>query len=131
MTTVDSISVGRFDQNLAVQRIPPPAAELAATPGAAGGHVPCSCRIYDFLLHSMTSYSRSQWLRVYDFLLHSMTHAAQKNTENRPEDSKSWPLECLNKGSVYAHVCVSSKPLVWTSSTHHMPERCAKELSRA
>jgi hypothetical protein len=34
MTTVDSISVGRFDQNLAVQRIPPPphAAQLAATP---------------------------------------------------------------------------------------------------
>ncbi len=28
-TTVDSISVGRFDQNLAVQRIfPPPAAQL-------------------------------------------------------------------------------------------------------
>ena len=27
-TTVDSISVGRFDQNLAVQRISPPVAQL-------------------------------------------------------------------------------------------------------
>jgi hypothetical protein len=27
--------------------------------------------------------------------------------------------------------CVSSKPLYWTSSAHHMPERCAEELSRA
>jgi hypothetical protein len=27
-TTVDSIYVGRFDQNLAVQRIPPPVAQL-------------------------------------------------------------------------------------------------------
>jgi hypothetical protein len=44
VTTVDSISVGRFDQNLAVQRIypPPRAAQLAAiyTPDAAGGMCP-------------------------------------------------------------------------------------------
>ena len=47
MTTVDSIDVGRFDQNLLIQRItPPPAAQIAATPGAAGGYVPCSCRIW-------------------------------------------------------------------------------------
>jgi hypothetical protein len=42
-------------------------------------------------------------MHVYDFLLYSMTHASRKNTENRPEDPKLWPLECLNKGSVYAH----------------------------
>jgi hypothetical protein len=109
MSTVDSISVGRFDQNLAVQRIFPP---------------PCSptrsysrCSRWPCALFVPYLVPGSQWLRVYDFLLHSMTHAAQKNTENRPEDSKLWPLECLNKGSVYAHrhVCVSSKPL-WTSS---------------
>ena len=82
MTTVDSISVGCF---------PPHAAQLAATPGAAGGHVPCSLFV-PYLVPG------SQWLRVYDFLLHSMTHAARKNTENRPEDLKLWPLECLNKG---------------------------------
>jgi hypothetical protein len=45
MTAVDSISVGRFDQNMAVQRIsPPPAAQLAAAPGAAGGHVTSSAQ---------------------------------------------------------------------------------------
>ena len=41
MATVDSIYVGRFYQNRLIQRItPPPAAQIAATPGAAGGYVP-------------------------------------------------------------------------------------------
>jgi hypothetical protein len=61
MTTVDSVSVGLFDQNLLTQRIyPPPAAQIAATPGAAGGHVPCSCRILSLAASGcvyMTSYS--------------------------------------------------------------------------
>jgi hypothetical protein len=88
--------VGRFDQNQAVQRISPPAAQLAAAPGAAGGHV--------WALFVPYLVPGSQWLRVYDFLLYSITHAARKNTENRQENPKLWPLECLNKGSVYAHV---------------------------
>jgi hypothetical protein len=48
MATVDSVCVGRFDQNLLIQRTPPPppSSPIAATPGAAGGHVPCSCRIW-------------------------------------------------------------------------------------
>jgi hypothetical protein len=42
--------------------------------------------------------------RAYDFLLLHST-----NTENRPEDPKLWPLECLNKGRVYAHVTPSAE----------------------
>ena len=99
MTTVGSISVGCFDQNLAVKRIfspPQPNSQLLQAPGAAGGHV---CALFvPYLVPG------SQWLRVYDFLLYSMTHAVRKNTENRPENPKLWPLECLNKGSGYAHV---------------------------
>jgi hypothetical protein len=96
MTTVSSISVGRFDQNLAVKRIfPPPCSPTRS----------CSrCSRWPCALFVPYLVPGSQWLRVYDFLLYSMTHVARKNTENRPEDPKLWPLECLNKGSVYAHV---------------------------
>jgi hypothetical protein len=51
---VDSICVGRLDQP------PPQAAQIAATPDAAGGHVPCSCRILSLAAGGfvdMTSYS--------------------------------------------------------------------------
>ena len=95
MTTVGSISVGRFDQNLAVKRISPPPqpnSQLLQVQQVA------MCPVRAVF---------SPWEPVaacYDFLLYSMTHAARKNTENRQEDPKLWPLECLNKGSVYAHV---------------------------
>ena len=95
MTAVDSISVGCFDQNLAVKRIfppPQPNSQLLQVQQVA------MCPVRAVF---------SPWEPVaacYDFLLYSMTHAARKNTENRQEDPNLWPLECLNKGSVYAHL---------------------------
>jgi hypothetical protein len=90
MTTVDSISVGRFDQNLAFQRIYPPPTQPNSQLSILQVQQLAMCPVRAVF---------SPWEPV----LHSMTHAARKNTENRPEDSKLWPLECLNKGSVYAH----------------------------
>jgi hypothetical protein len=95
MTTVGSIYVGRFDQNLAAKRIfppPQPNSQLLQVQQVA------MCPVRAVF---------SPWEPVaacYDFLLYSMTHSARKNTENRQEDPKLWPWECLNKGSVYAHV---------------------------
>ena len=72
MTTAASISVGRFDQNLAVQRIfplPQPNSQLQVQQVAM-----CPVRAVF-----------SPWEPVaacYDFLLYSMTHASRKNTEN-------------------------------------------------
>ena len=73
MTTVGSISVGRFDQNLAVKRIfppPQPNSQLLQVQQVA------MCPVRAVF---------SPWEPVaacYDLLLYSMTHAARKNTEN-------------------------------------------------
>jgi hypothetical protein len=87
------ISVGRFDQNLAAQRIYP--------------RSPTNSQLLQVQQALFVPYlvPGSQWLRVYDFLLHSIiSHAARKNTETRPEDSKLWQFWSASTRGVCMHI---------------------------
>jgi hypothetical protein len=128
VTTADSISVGRFDQNLAVQRIFPPPVRAVFSPSPTHScsrcsRWPCMCPV-----RAVFSPYGSQWLRVYDFLLYSVTHAARKPTRGSQVMAIGVPQqgEC-----VCTCMCELEATIFWTSSAHHMPERCAEELSRA
>jgi len=72
---------------------PPPAAQIAATPGAAGGHVPCSCRILSLAAGGcvdMTSYSTPFPMQ------HERTPKTDQRIPNYGHCSASTRGECMH-----------------------------------